>query len=284
MAEATTLERTTRRGTFANGMEYLTWGGGPKTLLFIPGGPGSDVPAGLMLRAYRRMFAAQVDAGFAVWVVTRCRHMRTGHTVADMADDYAHAITEDLGGKVDVILGMSYGGLIAQYLAAFHADRFEHIVVLAAGCDISEWGKDVDLRLATAIARGDTAGAGTALVEYALRGDRMRVVRRLLGPILGQIYLAGSTFPPDDVLIEAQAEIAFESRSVLPLVQVPVLLICGDEDLFFPPGVVEETADLIPDCTLIQYRGQGHLKTCTDKRVAHDVLAFVNRERNDHDE
>ena len=39
-------ERTARSGTFGSGMEYLCWGSGPKTLLFIQGGPGSAVPRG----------------------------------------------------------------------------------------------------------------------------------------------------------------------------------------------------------------------------------------------
>jgi hypothetical protein len=35
-------------GTSANGMEYARLGDGDKTLLFIGGGPGSEIPAGLM--------------------------------------------------------------------------------------------------------------------------------------------------------------------------------------------------------------------------------------------
>jgi hypothetical protein len=44
--------------------------------------------------------------------------------------------------------------------------------------------------------------------------------------------------------------------------------------------VVEETVRLIPDCTLVVYEGQAHVKAATTKRVAHDVLAFVNRTQN----
>lgn len=54
-------------------------------------------------------------------------------------------------------------------------------------------------------------------------------------------------------------------------------LLCGDRDRFFPTDVVEETVRLIPDCTLVLYEGQGHMKVATTRRVAHDVLAFVNR-------
>jgi len=41
--------------------------------------------------------------------------------------------------------------------------------------------------------------------------------------------------------------------------------------------VVEETVRLIPDCALVRYEGQAHVKAATNKRVAHDVLAFIER-------
>jgi hypothetical protein len=65
-----------RRGTFPNGMQYVTWGSGPKTLLFIQGWPGSAVPKGMLFWMSRRLFDAYVKAGFAVWsspVVGTCR-------------------------------------------------------------------------------------------------------------------------------------------------------------------------------------------------------------------
>jgi len=44
MASVPTIEQGPRSGTFACGMGFLTWGSGPKTLLYIQGGPGSDAP------------------------------------------------------------------------------------------------------------------------------------------------------------------------------------------------------------------------------------------------
>jgi len=38
-----------RRGTFRNGIEDLTFSNGPRTMLFLPGGPGSALPEGLAL-------------------------------------------------------------------------------------------------------------------------------------------------------------------------------------------------------------------------------------------
>lgn len=270
-------QQALRSGKFENGMEFLTWGPGPKTLLFIPGGPGSSLPQGLMARMSRRWFDPFVQAGYAVWFVTRRRNMPAGHTVAGMADDYADVISEDLGGRVDVVVGESYGGMIAQYLAAHHGECWRHLAILAAAAEVSEWGKEVDSRLSSALARSDKTGVGMAFAEYAIPGQRGRWIRRLIGPWLGSSLLSGKNYPPGDLLVETEAELSFDSRSALPHIGVPVMLLCGDRDRFFPQEVVDETVRLIPECTHVRYEGQGHMKVATSRRVPHDVLAFVNR-------
>ena len=266
-----------RSGTFANGMDFLAWGAGPRTLLFIPGGPGSAVPAGMGARVSRRWFAPFVEAGYAIRYVTRRRGMPTGHTVADMADDYAQLISEELGGTVDLVVGESYGGMVAQYLAARHSESWQHLAIVVAAAEVSDWGKEVDARLAAALVRGDTAGFGTAFAEYVLPGPRSRWIRRLVGPWVGKSLMTGTSYPPGDLLVETEAEISFDARAVLPLIEAPVVLLCGDQDRFFPPAVVDETVRLIPDCTLVRYEGQGHMRVATSGRVARDVLSFVNR-------
>ena len=259
-----------RTGTFANSMEFVTWGSGPRTMLFLPGGPGSTVPSGLTLRMTGRWFSAYVDEGYAAWRVTRRRHMPAGHSIADVADDYARVIAEDLGGRADLVLGESYGGMVAQYLAARHPDLVGHVAIVASGCRLSDWCKEVDSRLADAVSRGDMIAAGAAFAEYVLPGDRLRWVRRLVAPIPAR-WLT----PPGDILVEVESELAFDSRQVLPSIQAPVLLVGGDRDLIFPREVVEETASLIPDCTLVRYAGKGHVGTASSRRLTGDVLAFV---------
>jgi hypothetical protein len=55
-----------------------------------------------------------------------------------------------------------------------------------------------------------------------------------------------------------------------------VLLIGGDRDIYTPKEVYEETARLIPDCTLRLYEGQG-ITAVSDKRLPRDVLDFVRQ-------
>ena len=99
-------------------------------------------------------FKALIEAGFTVWQVTRRRNMPTGHSVADMADDYAQLIADQFGGRVEVVVGISYGGMIAQYLAANHPRRMARVVLALAAARVSDWGQ----RRRRAV--GDGAGRG----------------------------------------------------------------------------------------------------------------------------
>ena len=193
-----------------------------------------------------------------------------------MADDYAHVISEYLGGRVDLVVGESFGGMITQHLAARHGARCGRVAVVIAAAEVSAWGREVDARLADALAREDTVGVGSTFAEYALPGERSGLARRLVGGWIGRSLLSGKHFPPGDLLVETEAEMSFDARPVLPGIDVPVVLLCGDRDRFFPLDVVEETARLIPGCTLVRYEGQGHLKVAASSRVPLDVLTFVD--------
>lgn len=266
---------TTRvTGSSANGMEYATLGDGERTLLFIGGGPGSELPTGRIATVMSARHTPYVRAGYRVWEVTRRRHMPSGHAVADMADDYARFITDELGGHVDLVVGESYGGMIAQYLAANHPALVGHVVLALSAGTITEWGRDVDVRWATARAQGRHDDAGAAFLEYLFPDANRADLRRRLGPLAGRLF-ADSAVPAGDLLVEAQAEAAFDARDVLSRIQSPVLLLCGDEDLFFTREIVDETASLIPDCTVVRYAGKGHLRAATSGRIPRDVLAWA---------
>ncbi|HSO63462.1 MAG TPA: alpha/beta hydrolase [Ornithinibacter sp.] len=258
-------------------MDHASWGAGERTLLFIGGGPGSSVPTGPWLRTSQRWFEPFTAAGYTVWYVTRRRRMPPGHTLADMADDYGQVVADELGGRADLVMGVSFGGMVAQLLAARHGDRIGHVALVAAAAEVSAWGKEVDLRLADAVRRGDTAATGAAFGEYLLPGERSRWVRRVAGPLVGRGLLSGKHYPPSDLVVELEAELAFDARPALPGIRVPVVLLCGDRDRFFPPAVVAETAALIPGCAVVGYEGRGHMWMASTKQVPPAVLAFVDR-------
>lgn len=260
-----------RHGVADNGMEYVVMGEGPRHLLYIQGGPGSEV-SGFETTVIARHVAPYVAAGYTAWVVTRRRGMPPGYSVADMADDHAEFIRDHLDGRADLVLGTSYGGFILAYLAANHSELLRRAVLCYSGATITQRGKEVDLNWARARAERRLGAAGAIMLEFFLPTDRWAPVRRALGPLVGRL-LAGSQVPAGDLLVEGEAESAYDARDVMPDIQVPVLLLSGTTDLFFPPSIVDETAALIPDCTVIRYPG-GHFGAM-NAHIPPDVLAWV---------
>ncbi len=268
-----------RTGTFSNGIDYAAIGDGSRSLLFLPGGPGTAAFTGIGARIGTGMLKPLAGAGFTVWRLSRRRGMPPGHTVADMADDVAHAIDEAFGGHVDAVVGLSYGGTIALLLAARHPDTVGRVALVASSATITDQGKEADRRYGEALGHGRFTEAAQALLDEILPPDRARRrLKPLLAPILGRA-LATFGYNLPDVLVETQAEMDVDARPVLHQITAPVLIIAGDQDVFFTRDIVEETTRLIPDCTVVWYEGRGHGGTASDKRVPRDLLAFLSHGR-----
>ncbi len=263
-----------RTGTFPNGIEYAALGTGPRTMLFLPGGPGTPTWDKAQARGFLPAYAT---GDFTVWWLSRRRNMPPGHTVADMADDVAQVIDE-LGGRVDAVVGASYGGLIALYLAARHPDRVGRVVLLASTAVIPEEAKALDRRWGEAWGHGRFTEAGEGMLAEVIPGEGIRWLRRLLAPLAGRM-LASWGCNLSDVLVETQAEMDYDARGVLPQITAPVLIIAGDRDMFLPREAIEETARGIADCTVIWHEGHSHVRTIKGKRTPGEVLDFLGRHR-----
>jgi len=265
-------------GISHNGMAYARWGSGSRSLLVIPGGPDNTPPSGMMLSRYLRIVRPLVEDGWTAWVVTRKQRLPQGCSVADMADDYGRLIADEFGGRVDAALGLSTGGMIGLQLAARHPGRLARIVIVAAAYVADGPRRDGDLAYARLLHEGRPGAAFASMFRDVYPGVRIPGAADVAGAMLAPLVLR-SMHPSfrDDVLIEAEAEAAFDAKAVLTDIRVPVLLVGGGEDQFFTRPVIEETAQLIPDCRLIIYEGKDHLAAVSDERLPRDVLDFMSR-------
>lgn len=263
-------------GTFGNGMGYARLGRGAKSLLWI-GGPSVGAPGGLYLKMMTRMLRPFVQEGYTVWLLSLKPNLPDGCTMADMAEDYARLIAGEFGGKADVVVGDSGAGMIGFCLAARHPEVFCHIVIAVPG-PMTEAANAANLELARLLSAGRKADAAAFLVTLQRPGIRSRWVIRLLAWVVARVGLAAA-YEPRDILVSAEAVKAFDGREILPSIRVPVLLVCGEKDRWATREVYEQTAGLIPECTLKMYEGKDHLGAMFDKRLPRDVLDFVRHPR-----
>lgn len=264
-------ELVVREGVVGPDMAYLRTGAGAP-LLYLPGlsgdhrAPrGSD--RGFVLRGIRP-FAAVRD----VWWVNRRPGLEPGVTMADLARDYAKAVRAELDPPVDV-LGVSTGGSVALQLAADHPALVRRLVLVCSACRLGPEGREGQRRVADLAGRGKLRRGGGLMMSMAGRGP---VSRRLLWPLgwaMGPSLL-GHGDP--DLLRTIEAEDAFDLRERLPRVEVPTLLVGGDRDRFYTGGVFEETARLLPNGRLLIYEGKGHAGVLMSRRLAGDVIAFLD--------
>ena len=262
-------------GTFANGIPYVKFGTGPKTMLFLAGGPGNTVPSGIGATGFVRGMRAFTD-DYAVVLVTRKSGLPAGYTTHDMSKDYAELVRGTFDGHVDLVMGTSYGGLIAQYFAADHPDLFDHLVIVMSGPVVSEDAKRIDLRYAELISQRRDREAMVVRGQAVFTGPARVVMSGILwlvGPaLLGRV---DDTFRRD-VVIEAQAEANHDSRHILERITVPTLVVGSTDDFAFPVSTVEAMADRIPGARLKLYPG-GHTAAFLDKQFYPDVREFTNR-------
>lgn len=266
-------------GIFPNGMAYARLGSGPRTLLFIRGGPGNVIPARRLLMALASMYMRPfLGHGYTVWLVTRKRDMPRGYTVEEMAEDYAGLIADEFGGRVDVVMGEdAYGGMIGFCLAARHPDRLGRLVAAFAGYEMSEAGRTLELDFARLLSQGKRTEAGTVAVRYMLPGLRGPGLARFAGWALGRTMF-GETHPylSSDVLVEAEAVAAFDGRKILPEIKAPVLVVGCDRDPEFARETYEETARLIPGSTLRLYEGMTAVRAWSGPQLPRDVLEYID--------
>lgn len=108
-------------------MEYAVFGKGNSTLIMLPGlGDGLTTVKGMavpMAVAYR-MYAKD----YKVYVFSRKNGLEDGYSTKDMARDQAGAMRA-LGIGRAKVLGVSQGGMIAQYLAIDYPELVEKLVL-----------------------------------------------------------------------------------------------------------------------------------------------------------
>ena len=262
-------------GITGNNIPFARFGHGGKTLLLWSGGPGNNIPRGFGFDRFSQGLRPLLDE-YTITLLTRKSGLSPGYTTRDMSEDYAELIRTEFDGHVDMIIGVSYGGIIVQHFAADHPEMCDQIVIFMAAHKIEQQGAQIDYRFAELLSQNKPRQA-YALISQVIAPNRLMEV--IYGGLMYLIapYMLGSdnteTFRRD-VLIEAQAELDHDALDALQRIQVPVLVLGGEQDKYFPVEYFRETASLIPNATLKTYPGRGH-DLFGDVQAARDIQAWM---------
>lgn len=211
-----------KRGVFKNGVPYVSFGEGKKFLLIFSGGPGNYLSSPM----YKEF--TFLSRNYTLFMLARKSGLPDGYSTLDMSEDFATVIRDEFsGGPVDVI-GESYGGLIAQHLAADHPELIRRLVLSMSAYRFSEAGAKLDLQFAQLVSQGKKSAAFRSLAPM-FTGNRVK--KSLLLFFMGLLGSRMLNNPnPQDILVEGKAEVEHNSKSKLPQITVPTLIVAGDRD------------------------------------------------------
>lgn len=167
------------------------------------------------------------------------------------------------------VLGVSWGGAVAQHFAAFQSRRCRRLVLAstATGMIMVPARPWVLARMATPrryTDRGYLASVAGDLYGGSARTDPDRVAatmhsRNRVGSARGYLY-------------QLTAGLGWTSVPFLPLLRQPTLILSGDDDPIIPSANARLMHRLIPDSRLHLFHG-GHLGLVTDAGAVAPVVS-----------
>jgi 3-oxoadipate enol-lactonase len=196
-------------------------------------------------------------------------------TIDHCARVLAHLLAHE-GGKRNVVMGHSMGGMIAQQ-AWRHAREKIHGYVLSATS--ASFGKpDGDWQKEFVRARVAPLDAGQSLPQYAPTMLRAMMGPDAQGPAVELVIATVSQMREDTFRAAVSAIVGFEGRDLLPTLDVPVLCIAGERDSTAPAVVMEKMAGKIANAEFVSLTGLGHFGWAEDPELFNaKVLDFLSR-------
>lgn len=256
-----------------NGIDvYFERGGAGPPLLFCNGSGATLETSAPLIARFREHFdvLAHDQRGLG-----RTAIPPGPYTMADYAADAA-ALLDHVGWDRCAVVGVSFGGMVAQELAVTWPER---ITRLALVCTLA----------------GGAGGASYPLHELAELppAEQAEIGLRLLDTRFSPAWFADH--PADRALVDARAQRATTDKAPeqrrgeleqlgarrghdvwdrLPAISCPTLVAGGRFDGIAPPANSEAIASRIPGAELRMYDG-GHLFFLQDAAALPDILAFL---------
>lgn len=235
-------------------MNYLVFGKGPKTLVILPGLGDGLTPVHGQFQAFAFAFSyRRIARHFKVYLFSRRNTLPPIYSTRQMAADQALAM-KALGIKAAAVLGVSQGGMIAQYLAIDYPELVSRLVLALT---TAQPGQTTRATLQSWIHRAkqsDYSGLMTDTAEKSYSDAYLKKYRRLL-PLLSR-WGKPQTF--DRFLTQAQACLDHDALEEIHRIFCPVFVIGGECDHIVGVQASRDLAEKLNTASLLIYPGLGH--------------------------
>jgi 3-oxoadipate enol-lactonase len=207
------------------------------------------------------------------------------YSMQDYADDAA-ALLEAVGWERCRVLGVSFGGMVAQELALRHPHRVERMV-LACTSPGGAGGSSYPLHELQDLPLEERARRMIALNDSrfaAMEVEKPERYARILQITLDGMKAAASwpdeapgdnnVSPDEGARMQLEARRHHDVYDRLPDLSMPVLVACGRYDGIAPVSNSEAIASLVPGATLEVFEG-GHLFMVQDRTAFPRMAEFL---------
>jgi 3-oxoadipate enol-lactonase len=194
-------------------------------------------------------------------------------TMAGFADDAA-ALLDAVGWDDCLVLGLSFGGMVAQELAIRHPERVRR---LALGCTSAggRGGASYPLHKLT-----DLEPEARIPLQMEILDTRWDADWRAANPaqVEAMAALAGSGEPsPEGLRRQLEARSHHDAADRLGRIGCPTYVCGGRTDGIAPPANSEFLAANIPEAELAMFDG-GHLFLIQDRTALPAIITFLSRD------
>jgi len=180
------------------------------------------------------------------------------YSLEQMADD-AIAVLDDAGIDTAHVVGASMGGAISQIVAVKYPERTRSITLACTAGRNHPWREEL---LASWRDNALERGIGSMGHEAARWVIGPRSFRRLL-PAMGWLGPLALGRPAHAFAAQCEAILSAtdshqELVELLPTIEVPTLVMVGNQDILTPRGDSEDLAATIPTAELVVISGAAH--------------------------
>ncbi len=177
------------------------------------------------------------------------------YSIEQMADD-AVAVLDHAGIESAHVVGASMGGVISQFIALKYPERVRSLTLACTACRNHPWRREL---LSSWASTASERGMGAMANEAARWVIGPRSFRRAT-PMLGWLGPMAFGRPTHAFVAQVRAILSADESMAdeLTKLNVPTLIMVGNQDILTPRGDSEELAELIPFAELAVISGAAH--------------------------